>query len=195
VLALGIVLTFVRGAWIGLALGLAYIGWTRHRGLLLALPLVAVALPFLPADVASPILSSSSSVERVSSWADRVAEVGSHPAGAGIGATGSASEKVARIEGKADIYQPDNYYFKIVLELGLVGLWLLVLVLVSAFRSSQNAAGRLRGRDGSLALGVSAMTLAAAGASVVATYFEIFPMDVYFWLLLSVVATCVPESP
>jgi hypothetical protein len=38
------------------------------------------------------------------------------------------------------------------------------------------------------------MTLAAAAASVVATYFEIFPMDVYFWLLVSVVATCNRES-
>ena len=33
-----------------------------------------------------------------------------------------------------------------------------------------------------------------AGASLVATWFEIFPMDVYFWLLLTVVATCSPAS-
>ncbi len=194
-LGLGLVFTFVRGAWIGLALGLAYIGWARHRLLLLGLPLVAVSLLFLPADVASPVLSPSSSAERVSSWGERISEIGSHPAGAGIGATGSASEKVSALQGKADVYQPDNYYFKIALELGVVGLWLLLLVLVASFRSSRQAASALRGRDADLALGVSAMTLAVAGASVVATYLEIFPMDVYFWLLLSVVATCGPESP
>jgi hypothetical protein len=36
--------------------------------------------------------------------------------------------------------------------------------------------------------------LAAATVSLVATYFEVFPMDAYFWMLLAVVATCVPES-
>ena len=194
VLGLGLVLTFVRGAWIGLALGLAYIGWTRHRSLLLAIPLVAVSLPFLPADVAAPALSPSSSVERVSSWGERLSEVGAHPVGAGIGATGSASEKVASLRGRADVYQPDNYYFKILLELGVVGLWLLLLVLLASFLSARDTARRLTSRDGALALGVAAMTVAAAGASVVATYFEIFPMDVYFWLLLAVVATCVPAS-
>lgn len=192
VVGLGLVFTFVRGAWIGVALGLAYIGWTRHHLLLLALPLVAVSLPFLPSEVATPVLSGSSSAERVSSWQDRISEVGTHPAGAGIGATGSASEKVATLREDADIYQPDNYYMKIALELGVVGLWLLLLLLTSAFLSARVAARQLSSRDRDLSLGVAAMVLAAAAASFVATYFEIFPMDVYFWLLISVVATTDP---
>ena len=193
-LGLGLVLTFVRGAWIGLALGLAYVGWTRHRALLLGLPLAALGLVFLPADVAAPALSSSSSVERVSSWGQRVSEIGAHPGGGGIGATGAASEKVSALRGRADVYQPDNFYLKVALELGVVGLWLLVLLLAAAFASTRARAGA-GGRDGALALGTSAMVVAAAGASMVATYFEIFPMDLYFWVLLAVVATCAPESP
>ena len=56
------------------------------------------------------------------------------------------------------------------------------------------AARRLRGYDAALATGVGASVLAAATVSLFATYFEVFPMDVYFWLLLGVVAACVPES-
>ena len=194
VLGLGLASSFVRGAWIGLAVGLAYLGFSRHRALLLLLPLAVVSVPLLPGDLTATALSGRSSGQRVTSWAERVVQLRDNPAGAGIGATGSASEKVAAIRDRADTYQPDNYYFKIGLELGVVGLWLQVLLLAAAFGSCRAAAAVLPGRDGELALGSAAMVLAAAAASVVATYFEIFPMDVYFWLLLTVVATCRPAS-
>jgi hypothetical protein len=195
VYGLGLLSTIVRAAWLGLAVGLLYLGLRRFRSLLLPLPLALVALLFLPSSLGAAALSSSSSRERVGLWESNVATVLAHPLGVGIGASGSASEKSAQLAGSdASIYQPDNYYYKTLYELGLLGLWLLLLLLVSAFLAVRGAAAQLSGVDAALAEGVAASVLAAAVVSTVATYFEIFPMDVYFWLLLGVVATCPADS-
>jgi hypothetical protein len=192
---IGLLTSIVRAAWLGLGVGLLYLGVRRFRSLLLPLPLALVALLFLPSSLGAAALSSSSSQERVGLWESNAATVLAHPLGVGIGTSGSASEKAAELAGdKASIYQPDNYYYKTLYELGLLGLWMLVLLLVAALLSVRAAAARLSGGDAALAEGVSACVLAAAVVSTVATYFEIFPMDVYFWLLLGVVATCPTES-
>jgi putative inorganic carbon (HCO3(-)) transporter len=181
VLAVALAFTFVRGAWIGVAVGLAYLGFTRHPVLLLGIPFALVALLFLPQELAAPALSASSAIERVESWQERASQVAAAPLGAGVGVTGSASEKVAELRG-GTTYQPDNYYFKILLEFGVLGFWLLILLLVSLFATVRSASRR-GGQDGAFASGVAATVLAAAVASLVATYLEIFPMDLYFWLL------------
>ncbi|MBW3547042.1 MAG: O-antigen ligase family protein [Actinobacteria bacterium] len=187
VLGVALGFTFVRGAWIGVAVGLAYLGFTRHPVLLLGIPLGVTALLFLPQELAAPALSASSSVERVESWQERGSAVASAPLGAGVGATGSASEKVAELQSGKTRYQPDNYYFKVLLELGVLGLWLFVMLLVSIFATARLAASRLGGEEGAFASGVAATVMAAAVASLVATYLEIFPMDVYFWLFAGAV--------
>ena len=73
-------------------------------------------------------------------------------------------------------------------------LLLLRALLAAAFWDADRTAIRIRGPDSTLALGVAAAVLAAAAASTVATYFEIYPMDLMFWLLIAVVAIC-PKSP
>lgn len=188
--------TFVRGAWVGLAVGLLYLGLTRHRSLLLVFPLAAVALLYLPTDVASSARASASGEHRVTAWQVNAGEIVANPGGVGIGASGAAIEKVSVYRGDGpEYFQADNYYyFKVAFELGVVGLWLFVLLLVAVFRTTTVAAGRLAGPDGELARGVAAMVLAAGVASVVQAYFEIFPMDLFFWFLLAVVASCAAES-
>ena len=90
-------------------------------------------------------------------------------------------------------YQPDNYYMKVAVELGPIGLWIFVLVLISSGASALRASRVLPGSDGALALGVSASIVAAAVASVVSTYFEIFPLDLYFWLLIGTVGCALTQ--
>jgi hypothetical protein len=170
--------------------GLLYLGLRRHRFLLLIIPVTLVALLYLPGSFSAAALSGSSLAERGSGWQANLQQVLAHPLGAGIGATGSAAAKVASLQGGGTSYQPDNYYFKTVYELGVIGLWLLVVALFTILSSTDRAAFRLSGRDRSLTLGISAGVLAAITVSFVATYFEIFPMDVLFWVLLAVVATC-----
>ncbi|MEO6121608.1 MAG: O-antigen ligase family protein [Acidimicrobiales bacterium] len=193
VLSLALASTVVRGAWLALAVGGGFLAAQRHRALFLLLPPALALMAFLPPDLASPAFHASSTNERVSSWRANISRVVDNPLGLGVGATGAAAEKSAGTG--EDTYQPDNYYFKTVLELGLVGLWLLGLLYAGAFASTRLSAARLAGQDGALALGVAGSVASVAAASVVATYLEIFPMDLYFWLLLAVVARCDPESP
>ena len=77
------------------------------------------------------------------------------------------------------------------LELGIVGLWLLVVLMVTAFLWSLRISNRATtSRDSALALGIAATVAAAAANSFVSTYLEIFPMDVLFWLSLGVLRAC-----
>lgn len=188
VLVAGLASTFVRGAWVGLFVGLAYLGLVRFPRLLLGLPLAAVGLLLLPTGVSSAAFSSSSGAERVVGWEAKMSEITSRPLGVGLGSSNAAAEKVAGVARTGTVFHPDNEYYRAVYELGVLGLWLTVLLLVSAFRSTRAVAvGTVGG--GVFALAVSSTVLAATAASVVATYFDTFPNNVYFWLLLGVVAT------
>ena len=188
VLVAGLASTFVRGAWVGLFVGLAYLGAVRFPRLLLGLPLAVVGLVLLPTGVSSAAFSSSSGAERVVGWEANMSEITSRPLGVGLGSSNAAAEKVAGAGRTATVFHPDNEYYRAVYELGVLGLWLTVLLLVSAFLSTRAVAAG-PGGDGIFALAVSSSVLAAAAASVVATYFDTFPNNVYFWLLLGVVAT------
>lgn len=203
VVALALASTVTRAPWLGLAVGLAYVGVTRYRPVLVslvhALAIGTVALLLL-GGYTSTFLSASSTWERFDIWSQNVSEIAEHPLGAGIGATGSAAEKALEVEGTdraadaTDVVQPDNSYFKTTFDLGVIGLWLFVMLLVTAFTGAHGAARRLTGSDAALASSVAALVLAAAFISFVATFFEVFPLDAYFWLLLGVVAACAPES-
>ena len=189
VLVGGLASSFVRGAWIGLFVGLAYLGWVRFPRLLLGLPVVMVGVLLLPTGFSSAAFSSSSGAARVASWDSKLLEIASHPVGVGLGSSNAAAEKTSDdAAGSKDVFHPDNEYYRAAYELGVVGLWLIVLLLVSAFLGLRASAAALP-PDGSLfALAVSSTVLAAAAASVVTTYFDTFPNNVYFWLLLGVVA-------
>jgi putative inorganic carbon (HCO3(-)) transporter len=186
--------TFVRGAWIGLFVGLAYLGWVRFPRLLLGLPLVLVGLLLLPTGVAAAALSSNSGAARVASWEANLMAMAAHPLGVGLGSSNAAAEKTAKATGDSgEIFRPDNEYYRAAYELGALGVWFLVLLLVSAFLGLR-ALSSILPPDGSLfALAASSTVLAAAAASFVTTYFDTFPNNVYFWLLLGVVAAETPR--
>ena len=182
--------TFVRGAWVGLVVGLAYLGWARFPRLLLGLPLVLVGALLLPSGVSSAAFSSSSGSQRVAGWQANLSEVTRHPLGLGLGSSNAAAEKAAGTEEERDrVYHPDNEYYRAIYELGVLGLWFTVLLYASAFLGTRARWAREDSEDSVFALAVSSTVLAGAAASLVATYLDTFPNNVYFWLLLAVVAT------
>jgi putative inorganic carbon (hco3(-)) transporter len=188
ILALGLATSFVRGAWIGLAVGLAYLAWSRFRALALGIPVVAVGLVLLPGAVTSAAFAGSSGLDRVNSWHANLSEIASHPFGVGVGASNAAAERVLGSHREDEVFHPDNEYYRALYELGVIGLWLIVLVLTATFGATRTAAMRL-GSEGSLfALATSATILAAAASAFVTTYFDTFPNDMYFWLLVGTVA-------
>lgn len=217
-LLVGQALSVVRASYLGLALGLLTLGIIRYRKLLYGLGIGAVlgvplALVAVPPATLSTVLSSDSYNTRASGWETTWDSILENPFGQGLGASGSAAEKLvsgsvqlpeslrARIDGDTAYafgipYQPDNYYLKLLIELGPIGLWLfvvfLVVVLASAVSTCREATTSV---DAGLAAGIGSMVVAAAAASSVSTYLEIFPLDVYTWLFVAVLAGIPRRSP
>lgn len=197
----------VRASYIGLFVGAVVIGVVAYRWLLrLLIAMVVVAVPValavVPASTVSTVLSGDSFATRANGWEYAIHTILTHPFGSGLGSSGAAAAKLAfselqippnvavRIDGDLAFavgvpYQPDNYYVKLLIEFGPIGLWLFAMILLSAGVATayigRHAALR---SDSGFAVGTSASVAAAAVASFAATYFEIFPMDVFFWLLL-----------
>jgi hypothetical protein len=203
-LIVAMVTAVVRAAIVGLIVGGLWLFVHRYRGLIHALiPAVIVAL-LLPASFTGAILSPSSMVQRADGWTQSVFEQGIEPFGQGIGSVGAALERVQDTRRSSEIefptqvdsqrYQPDNYYVKTLVELGPIGAWLLLAALVSAFLYTRRASLLPGARDGGLAAGIAASIVGACAAAFVSSYWEIFPADMYFWMLLGVVPSLFQES-
>jgi hypothetical protein len=191
----GLLFSFVRSAFVALIIGSLYLAFRGRRIILAALPLLLVGFLLLGSGVHDSVTSGSSIHERTSGWQANIHNVVEHPLGAGIGSTGSAAEKLVALHHATTSYQPDNYFFKTVYEFGLLGRWLLILVLVAAFTTASGLAGRLRGVDAAFCDGLAAAVLGAAAASLFATYLEIFPLDLLFWLTLGLLARMAADVP
>ena len=192
VYALGMLTSVVRASVLGLGVGLAYLGFRRYRVLLPRFPIALLVVLMLGVPAApffSSFSSSNSFQQRQTGWQANFDQVVRHPLGIGIGTTGAAADKAAPLTTTSTAYNPDNYYFKTVYELGVIGLWMFILLLIGAFTSTRRLASEANPRDGPLLDGVAAMILAAAAASTVANYFDAFPLDIEFWLLLAVATT------
>lgn len=195
IMAVAMATSIVRAAILGLVLGMLWLAVLRYRSLFLPLAIgaatIAVVFPLVPS-ISRVFLSSSSLGERGAGWNDIISSILVHPVGLGLGSSGSAADRMSTAQGVtfsgvSTNYQPDNYYVKMALELGPVGLWLILALFGTALLWTTRLAWTLTGRDAALALGVSASLVAGMVASLVATYLEIFPIDVYFWLFLGVV--------
>ncbi len=198
----------VRGAILGLALGGFYLVVRRFRVLGHGAILLAVAILLGPGPIIGVLASSSSLNERTTGWVSEVIDEGVEPFGDGIGSVGAAAERVQDASGSADRpfpspvagnrYQPDNYYVKTLLELGPLGLWFLLWSLASAIsfghRVSKAHPSIINPTDRAVALGITAASVAAAGAGIVAAYWEIFPVDAFYWLLLGVLPSLLQSS-
>jgi putative inorganic carbon (hco3(-)) transporter len=203
--ALGMLVAVVRGAWIGTAVGLLWLGIRRHRILLLGIPVALIILLIGPGTGGSNATSSASGQSRVNTWSTNLYEIGDHPFGVGIGSTGAAAQRINTLEGGTRAYQfegvdseggafqPDNQYFLYSMELGLAGLWCFLLLLVAGFRTALRSSERTGGDDSAFALGTAAVVLAFGVAGVVATILEIEPSMYYFWLLLGVASALAPD--
>jgi len=190
VYGLGILSSFVRAAVLGLAVGLLYLGITRYRIVLAAIPLAVIAFAMLGGSVVEPTLSSTSLGARTDGWQENLSEVRANPFGVGVGSTGAVADRLEDAVPSVDeVYYPDNTYYKTLYELGVIGLWLLVFLLASAFLSVRRVATTATGEEQGLVDGIAAVVLAAIVAGLVTNYLEIFPLDLVFWALLALAAT------
>jgi len=198
-LLLALLYTFVRGAFLGLAVGLLYLAFHRYKYLVYGLPFLLIAAFFIPsgATITNAVFSSSSLQERTLSWGDRLDLFADNPFGTGIGTTGAAAEKAAKLnfQNPDATYVPDNTWLKEMFELGVLGLWMLVLLFAALIVSMRSTERRSTGIDRDFLSGATAQLLAIAAASFVATYLELVPMDQLFWVMIAIAATMEPQTP
>jgi putative inorganic carbon (HCO3(-)) transporter len=198
-LSLGLLFSFVRGAMLGLAIGLLYLAFHRYKLLVYGIPFVFVAALFIPsgANVSNAVFSSSSFADRTVSWSQRLDQFADNPiVGTGIGTTGAAAEKAA-FENNQDpnaTYVPDNSWLKVAFEIGVFGLWLFVIWIIMAFLYTRRAERRVEGIDKDFVAGATAQIVAVMVGALVATYFELTPMDQLFWVMITIVATMAPQA-
>jgi hypothetical protein len=203
VYGIGMLVAVVRGAWIGTAVGLLYLGVRRHRILLLGIPLAVIVLLLGPSTSGSNATKTTSGQTRLAAWNDNFYAIGDNPLGVGIGSAGAAAGKINVLEGGDRGYQfsgidgdtafqPDNQYFLYALDLGLAALWFYLLVLFAAFKSASRTSDRTSGDDSAFALGTGGVVVAYAVAGLVATILEILPVY-HFWLLIGVTSTLAPD--
>jgi hypothetical protein len=190
VMLLALAFTFVRSAWLGLAVGALYLAFHRYRVLLFFAPFVLPLMVLLPGTFEKGAFYKGSFEERQTGWAQNLNKA-ADPFGNGIGTTGAAAEKALQVESQRQIfYQPDNNYFKVLYELGVLGLFFFAMMLVACFLYTRDVEERVHGPDRALVIGVGANILGVAVAAFTAVYFEIFPDDLFFWLLMGTVASC-----
>jgi hypothetical protein len=217
-LVVGLLTSIVRTAVLGLLVGVLYIGFRRFRSVFAVLvPLGLAALFFIPGSSAMSALTSDSTKARSANWTENLTAVLDHPLGIGVGETGAAkarsygqtveeqaaafgidlsqpdSDVYTPVLGANGVYQPDNYYLKTLVELGVLGLWFLIRLLIGAVRESRRLERSRSPVDAALGIGITAYLLATAFSMFFATYLELFPMDFYFWLLLGITAATARE--
>ncbi|MDO3650873.1 O-antigen ligase family protein [Nocardia mangyaensis] len=215
ILLVGLAATVVRAALVGLLVGVLVLAVVRYRkelkyAVLGGVGLIVVGAFAMSSQARSSLFSSSSLADRGTGWTSVMQSIGSHPFGDGLGSTGAAkarqlvqelgpmAEKLPYATGEVQIYgrpyQPDNYYMKLLIELGPIGLWLFAVILVVIWLMAIRGARTMRGPDSALALGIAASVLACAVSAVASSYFEIFPSDFYFWLLAGVLGCALTQQ-
>lgn len=189
--------TFVRGAMLGLAVGLLYLAFHRYKVLVFGIPLVLAAALFIPSgsNLTTAVFGPRSLGDRTTSWSERLDLIADNPFGTGLGTTGAAADRTAQLKNENPnlTFQPDNSYLKVTFELGVIGLWLLVMMLVSMIIYARSVERRVSGIDVDFVVGCTAQLVAIAAGSLVATYLELVPMDQLFYMMAAIVATMAPD--
>jgi putative inorganic carbon (HCO3(-)) transporter len=141
---LGVLFSYSRGAYMGMAGAAAYAGIFKMRILLVALVLTIVAAPaILPRSVIERILMTydaqgrleSSAQERVDLWNDAMHLIQKEPI-FGVGYDGFAIYRGQEAQETAvnQLRDTHNMYVRALIESGLVGLVILIVLFVSLFR-------------------------------------------------------------
>lgn len=189
VIAAGLLVTFSRGAWLGLAAAAAVVAYALDRRLLLALLAGAVAVVAAVAPVRERVLHVASPAYleralvpggRLYRWNEAYKQMAHSPlTGAGIGQWGGAV--AAR---RLGVIYTDNYYAKTMAESGLPGLAAFVALMGSCAALGARVSASLAGRrDRMIALGGWGALLVVIFHNGVENIFEIPFLNAYFWFL------------
>lgn len=131
-----VLLCFSRGAYIGIIAGLVFLGLAKHRKYLIVVAiLLATWQTIVPDAVRDRVLMTysgheveSSANERLQLWEDAFTIIPEHPI------LGTGFDTYRFLGRSADYNDTHNYYVKVTVETGLIGLGLFLYLLWIMFR-------------------------------------------------------------
>ena len=139
--ALCILLTWSRGAWLGLALEIVLfllLHSKKSRKILCFLPLMLLAIPLLPSNFKGRLysigdLGESSIRYRLLTWQGAWKMLGKHPFGIGVGERAwRAVFPHFAASGTARVMHAHNIFLQVAAELGVVGIFVFFLLIAMA---------------------------------------------------------------
>jgi O-antigen ligase len=186
--------TFSRGGYLALVGGLLFLGVVNQRKLLIVVAVLIVSWQaLLPVSVQQRIMMTydhsdggatldASAQTRVNLWADAEALIEENPA------FGAGFETYAYMGRMEDLKDTHNYYLKILVETGAVGLLMFLYVLWRMFTLGYQL---YRQSDdaflSSVGLGFSALMVGMFLANLFGDRWSYFQVDGWMWMLLGAV--------
>ncbi|HLY65445.1 MAG TPA: O-antigen ligase family protein, partial [Chloroflexota bacterium] len=202
IMSWALLLSYSRGAWVGLAAGVVFLAVLRYRKALPALVLAGVVavVGLGNTDFGSHLVSGfkvedQASAMRIGEYKDALNFISEYPLfGVGFGTTPNGASAITP---EADIYVGvSNIYLLMALEIGLVGTAGFAAVI---FTLAVWAYRRYRTTDapGKAWIATASATLFAAGVAGIADhYFFRFPhMVALFWALIAILAIATRLAP
>jgi len=185
--------TFSRGAWLGMAVAVLVFALLVDRRLLLLLVLVAAGAMCVPGVYNRIAFLFTEEFKEASARGGRAGRwlIGTtllkekHPLlGFGLGRYGGAVAMNNQVETRFDYYYLDNYYMRIMVEMGYAGLTAYLMMLGNTVLTALRCILRRRGdREGTSAL-CAGMLAGMCGVLTHCLYENIFEepyMMAYFW--------------
>jgi len=184
--------SFSRGGYAACFAGLAFIALFRQKKLLVGLVLLVVAWQVvLPTAVRERIsmttdkngrIVDTSAEERITIWEDAVNLIGQNP----IGGSGfDTYEFMHRVGPYSDTH---NYYLKVLVEMGFIGFFLLLAILLQmwrlGFKLFTSASDPFLQ---ALGLGFAGLVICAAVANIFGDRWTYLQVDGYTWVLMGCV--------
>jgi O-antigen ligase len=200
VIGLGVIASFARGAWIGVAVALALVAIiARNRAMLAGLGIAfvagVVALPFVNVTRITSMFDfnteDNTGVARAKIWTAALRIIGDHPF------TGIGQDQFLYQDPKYGVPQlrffttshPHNWVLDFWLRLGLPGLLWLIATLVYFFRQTLQLWGHLRGTAlGALVLGLTASMIDFTLHGLLDMAYFTMDSALTFWLTFGLVA-------
>ncbi|MTV49909.1 hypothetical protein GJ688_13090 [Heliobacillus mobilis] len=204
VMALGLLFSFSRGAWLGLALAVILFSLLQDRRLIALMLIGAILLPVLSPSVSDRIgyllspeyFKKSSTDGRLERWSLALEQLQAHPiTGAGFGRFGGAAAERHRAELPHRTLYTDNYYMKTGAETGLVGLISFILLMVAAVRTAVGSAVHGPPRYRPIAVGIACGLFGVVLHNAVENVFEVPLMVASFWLCAALVWVYCSSAP
>lgn len=199
-LIFSIILTYMRGAWIGLILAMLVLGALKKRKLLLLAPLGAIlAIHVFPSisQRLTPILDPNSFQYtslgwRINLWMLSITYFLQHP----LFGIGFGNYIFAQYEMMELYIGAHNDYLRILVETGIVGfscfIWILLSLLklgIKAYKKWNNAYYK------HLCLGFLGVWVAYVVMSITENYFNHGTLQWYFWTYAAVIAKIYMKNP